>query len=203
MKAKEIRKRIPKYMILEICLIILLLIGVGVYFVHNHMESRNEAPVITVSEKSNVFSVKATEEDFLRGVSAQDKEDGDVTNSIIIESISQLYNGDTRNIVYVAFDKNRNVQKLEREIKYKDYQPPKFSTKTNITVPSGAVSEILDELKATDVIDGDISNQIKIEINDVKKGVPGKYPIRATVTNTCGDVVTKDFVVTVSGREAE
>lgn len=201
MKIKEIRKRIPKYMILELCLIILVTIGIGAYYVHNHFEANNEPPVITIADGSDSFSVKATEEDFLRGVSAEDKEDGNVTDSIIIESISQIYNGNTRSIVYVAFDSNNHVRKLEREIKYTDYKAPEFKNSSFISVPTGATHEILDELKVIDVIDGDISDQIKLEINSVQTGIPGKYPIRATVTNSCGDVVTKDVLVTVEGKE--
>lgn len=203
MKFKQLKKRIPKYMILEICLIILVVVAFGAYFVHHHLEANNSAPVITIAEGSDKFSVKATEEDFLRGVSAEDEEDGNVTDSIIIESISQLYNGNKRSIVYVAFDSNNHVTKLEREIKYTDYKAPKFLNDTYITVPTGAAAEILNELKASDVIDGDISSQIKLEVNSVQRGIPGKYPVRATVTNSCGDVVTKDVVVTVEGKEAQ
>lgn len=199
---KNIRKKVPKFVILEICLTILLIIGVGAYFVYNHLERNNQPPVITIDESTNNFSVSATEEDFLMGVSAEDKEDGNVTDSIIIESISQLYNKNTRNIVYVAFDNNNHVSKLEREIKYTDYKSPEFTNGAYITVETGAPDEILEQLKATDVVDGDISNQIKLEINSVQKGIPGKYPIRATVTNSCGDVVTEDFVVTVAEKEA-
>lgn len=203
MNVKEIGKRIPKYVILEICLIVVVVLGIGAYYVHNHLEAHNQPPVITIENSSDVFSVKATEEDFLRGVSANDAEDGNVTDSLIIESISQLYKNNTRSIVYVAFDSNNNVTKQEREIKYNDYKSPKFLNDSSISVPTGAVEEILAELKVEDVIDGDITSQVKLEINSVQKGIPGKYPIRATVTNSCGDVVTKDILVTVVGKEAQ
>lgn len=203
MNIKKIKKRIPKYMILEICLIVLVVVGIGAYYVHNHLQANNSAPVITIADNSQRFSVKATEEDFLQGVSAEDNEDGNVTDSIIIESISQLYKGNRRSIVYVAFDSNNHVTKQEREIIYTDYKAPKFTNDTYISVPTGTASEILSQLKAEDVIDGDISSQIKLEINSVQRGVPGTYPVRATVTNSCGDVVTKDVVVTVEGKEAQ
>lgn len=201
MKLKELRRAIPRFMILEICLIIIVLIGTGAYFIQNRLNEHNEPPVITIAEGSDSFSVTATDEDFLRGVSAEDKEDGNVTESIIIESISQIYDGNTRSIVYVAFDSNNHVQKLEREIHYTDYKSPEFTNSAQITVPTGATREILDELKANDVIDGDISSQIKLEINRVQAGIPGKYPVRATVTNSCGDVVTMDVLVTVQDKE--
>lgn len=199
---KKIRKRIPKFMLLEICLIAVITVCIGVFYIYNHLDAHNQAPVITIADGTNEFSVSATEEDFLLGVSAEDDEDGNVTDSIIIESISQIYNKNTRNIVYVAFDSNNHVAKLEREIKYTDYKSPEFTNDKYIAVETGSADEILAQLKATDVIDGDISNQIKLEINSVQRGVPGKYPIRATVTNSCGDIVTKDFVVTVGEKEA-
>lgn len=203
MNFNSIKKRLPKYMILEICLILVVTICFGAYYIHKHLQANNQPPVITIENGSNNFSVKSTEEDFLRGVSAQDKEDGNVTDSIIIESISQIYNKNTRSIVYVAFDSNNHVQKLEREIKYTDYESPRFLNSSKITVPTGETQEILSQLKVEDVIDGDISNKVKLEINSVQKGIPGKYAVRATVTNSCGDVVTKDILVTVEGKEVQ
>lgn len=201
MKSKSKKIKIPKQVIVEIILIILVSLGIGYYFVNVHLQANNSAPQISIVEGSNVFSVTASEEDFLKDVSATDNEDGDVTESIIIESISPIFDGKSRTITYVAFDSNNNVTKLERDITYSDYQPPTFICEKNIFVPSGDYTEILANVKATDVVDGDISNQIKIEVNNVVKDVPGNYAVQLTVTNSCGDVSATNIVVTVTGEE--
>lgn len=201
MKKKNKKNRISKLIIIELVLIILVVICNDAYLVYHHIELQNSAPVITIEAESDEFSVSATEDDFLRGVNATDKEDGNVTESIIIESISQIINGNQRTITYVAFDSSNNVTKLDRDITYTDYSSPKFEGSNKITVPMGTSTEILSKLRATDVIDGDISGQIKIEINNVEVGVPGRYAARISVTNSCGDVSTRNIVVTVTGEE--
>lgn len=202
MKNKKTKRRIPPYIIIETVVIIAVLCGLGYYYVHTHMSANNSAPVITVESTSNVFSVKDGEEALLDGVNATDKEDGNVTDSLIIESVSPFFNGQTRTVTYVAFDSNNNVTKLERDITYSDYKPPVFTNENRIFVPTGDYTEILAELSAEDVIDGDISDQIKLEVNNVVTGVPGNYAVQITVTNSCGDVAVKDIVVTVTGEEA-
>lgn len=204
MKNKVNKKRIPTAVIIEIVLIIAVLFGLGYYYyVQVHLQANNTPPQITVAQGSNEFSVSATEDDLLSDVSAYDAEDGDVTESIIIESISPLFDGKSRTITYVAFDSSNNVTKLERDITYTDYKSPVFTCDKHIFVPTGDYTEILSEVSANDVIDGDISGQIKLEINNVVEGVPGDYPVQITVTNSCGDVAVKNIVVTVTGGEAD
>lgn len=198
---KHSKKRISTAIIIEILLIIAVVVGFGFYFVQVYLQANNSSPEITIAKSSNVFSVKASEEDLLLDVSAYDREDGDVTESLIIESISPIFNENTRTVTYVAFDSNNNVTKLERDIKYKDYKSPSFLCNKEIIVPTGDYTEILENVRANDVIDGDISGQIKIEINNVVRGVPGKYSVQLTVTNSCGDVSEKNVVVVVTGEE--
>lgn len=203
MKKESKKIRIPKLMVIELVVIALVLACLGYYWVHRHIEANNAAPVITIEAESDEFSVSATEEDFLKGVVATDKEDGNVTESIIIESISQIIDGKKRTITYVAFDSSNNVKKLDRDIVYTDYKAPEIKCDKDILVGMGSAPEILSKVSAVDVIDGDISEQVKLEINDVKYGVPGKYAVKLSVTNSSGDVSTKDIVVTVSGEEVQ
>lgn len=195
------KKRIPTTIIIEIALIIAVVIGMGAYWTYRHIDAMDNAPVITFEDDSNEFSVSASEDDFLKGVTAMDKEDGNITDSIIIESISQLIDGNKRTVTYVAFDSHNNVTKLDRDIVYTDYEAPKFTSSKNISVPRGTSAEILAKVTAIDAIDGDISEQARIEINNVRVGVPGTYAAKLSVTNSCGDVSTQNIVVTVTGEE--
>lgn len=201
-KKTNLLKKIPLYVYIEVALIIAVICAFGYYYLGVRADANNTPPVISIEQGiSNEFSVKATEEDLLNGVIATDEEDGNVTDSIIIESISKFVDKNTRTVTYVAFDNNNNVTKFERDIVYTDYTPPVFGGKSHIYVKTGSAKEILSKLTATDVIDGDISNQIKIEVNNVRTGVPDNYSVQITVTNSCGDVVSRDIVVTVTGEE--
>ncbi len=203
MKKAKNKLRIPRLVIIELVIIALVIVGIGYYWVHRHIESMNAAPVITIEADSNEFSVKATEDDFLKDVVAIDKEDGNVTDSVIIESISQIIDGNKRTITYVAFDSSNNVTKIERDITYTDYKSPEIQCARDISVSMGSTNEILAKISAIDAIDGDISEQVRLEINDVKYGVPGKYSVKLSVTNSSGDVSTRDIVVTVTGEEVQ
>lgn len=197
------KKKIPVRLVIEILLIVAVLCADAGYWLHRQIVNNNSAPVISVEENSSTFSVKATEEDFFNGVSAIDKEDGNVTSDMIIQSISQLFDGNKRTVTYVAFDSSNHVTKLDRDIEYTDYVSPQFTSPKEISVPTGRSTEILAKLSATDCIDGDISDKIKLEVNNVTPGLPGKYPVKISVTNSCGDVSTRDIVVTVTGEEAD
>lgn len=194
-------KRIPIRIVIELALIAIVIAGIGAYWVHRQVVNNNAAPVITIDENSNSFSVKADEDELFKGVSATDKEDGNVSDDMIIESISQLFDGNKRTVTYVAFDSSNHVVKLDRDITYTDYVSPQFTSPKEISVPTGRSTEILAKLTATDCIDGDISDQIKLEVNNVTPGLPGQYPVKISVTNSCGDVSTRDIVVTVTGEE--
>lgn len=188
-------------MMIEMLLIVLVVAGIGAYFIHNHMDAMNQPPMIEIQAESDVFSVNATEEDLLSGVVATDNEDGNVTDSIIIESISQFFDDNVRTVTYVAFDSSNNVTKCTRDIKYSDYVAPTFTNPTRISVKTGSASEILSKITVEDKLDGDISSQVRLEVNTVVTGIPGEYPVRASVTNSAGDVATKNIIVTVVGEE--
>lgn len=203
MKKGTKKKGIALHTIIEIVLIIVAVIGIFTYFVHRRAVNNNAAPVITIEAQSNEFSVKDSVDDLLKGVKAVDKEDGIVTESVIIESISQIIDGNKRTITYVAFDSDNNVTKYDRDIVYTDYVSPTFTSPKQIKVKVGTSSEILSKLSATDVIDGDISDQIKLEVNNVNAGVPGEYSVKISVTNSCGDVSNENIVVAVVGEEVQ
>lgn len=47
-------------------------------------------PVIKMEEQEVSVPVKATEEEILKGIKAEDRKDGDVTDSLVIESIGNF-----------------------------------------------------------------------------------------------------------------
>lgn len=159
------------------------------------------APEFSFTEEFLEVSVEVTEEGLLEGVTATDQKDGDVTDTIIIESISKLLAGKERIVTYAAFDGNNNVGKAERRIQYTDYTSPRFSISEPLTTSlSLDMSEILSSIHATDCIDGDITDQIIITNTDITglTGEEASMTIEIQVTNSCGDIASLTLPISIS-----
>lgn len=188
--------------ILAVIIIMVILFGAfGYYYYISELEKKHNFPEITFSDNFKTeVSVKVTEQDLLVGVKATDVEDGDLTADVIIESMSNLIKGDRREIVYVVCDSDNNVTKIKKEIKYTDYTSPVIeSIESKPIIKERKYADILSCFRATDVIDGDISDKIKIESVDTSKESinRGVFPLILSVTNSCGDTVRLETSVTL------
>lgn len=173
-------------------LLLAMFICFGYYYYKTTIEPTRHKPEINFAENiRQKVTVDYTDTDLLKGVTAYDVEDGDLTANIIIEQKSNIYGGNKREIVYVVCDTSSNVTKAKREVTYVDYKPPVIeSIEESPRIKTRKYSEVLSCFKASDVFDGDISDKIQIESIDtsgdnVKKGI---FPVTLSVTNSCGDV---------------
>ena len=62
------------------------------YSVYTMMNTDKDGPKITVKNDLLKISVKDPEKDLLDGIQAKDAKDGDVSNTLIVESISNFTN---------------------------------------------------------------------------------------------------------------
>lgn len=161
--------------------------------------------MITMDKDELNVDLDATDEDFLKGVKAVDDKDGDVTSSLVVESVSSFLGGGRRLVVYAAVDSHNNVSRANRIVKYKGYSSPKFTLEKPLCFESTGSTEdmnLLENLKVKDKIDGDLSNQVKVLANStVDLYTPGNYPIRLQVSNSAGDTVSFQATVQVYDRE--
>ena len=162
-------------------------------------------PVITMDKKELTVDLDATDKDFLKGVKAVDEKDGDVTSSLVVENVSNFLSGGRRLVVYASVDKHNNVSRANRIVKYKGYSSPKFSLSEPFSFASTGSSndsDILENLKVKDKIDGDLSKQVKILTNSiVDLYSPGEYPVKLQVTNSAGDTVSFNATIQIYDRE--
>ena len=107
-------------------------------------------PVITIEEEMIEVSLKATDEELLKGVTAHDEKDGDLTDKIIIESISRFKEKGISKVIYAVCDSNNNVSRALRTIKYKGYESPKFKVVGNLCFSLYEHIDIRDFIEATD-----------------------------------------------------
>lgn len=190
--AKKSTRRRLQILLLAAAVIMVILYIVNRWVLYSRFD--RSTPEITFDSEALEVSVAVTEEELLNGVTAADKKDGDVTDTIIIESISKMLGDHERIVTYAAFDKDNHVGKAQRKIRYTDYTSPRFSLEGPLEAGTmnAEMSDILAPLHATDCIDGDLTSQIVVidtEITSMSAdAMTAQYEVQ--VTNSCGDVTT-------------
>lgn len=147
-------------------------------------------PVIAVEEQLLELSALEPRNALLQGVSAQDKVDGDVTASLVVESVRLLRPDGTATVTYAAFDKSGNVAKAQREVRFNDYESPHFSLRQPLLFSQTSSYDVLSIIGAQDMLDGDISHRIRATVLDeISTGYAGTHDVQFRVTNSLGEMV--------------
>lgn len=147
-------------------------------------------PAITVPDQILELSALEPRSALLQGVSARDKADGDVTASLVVESVRLMHADGTAAVTYAAFDKAGNVAKAQREVRFNDYESPHFSLSQPLLFSQTSSYNVLDIISAEDMLDGDISHRIRATVLDeVSSGYAGTHDIQFRVTNSLGQMV--------------
>ncbi|WP_295213142.1 hypothetical protein [Ruminococcus sp.] len=176
------------------CILAVAIILLAVVAAVQNAAQDEKGPVITFESDTIEVSVKDGDSALLKGVSAQDDKDGNVSDSLIVENISDFDKDGYRTITYAANDKSYNVTKKERKVSYTDYHSPRFSlTKSTTFYSSDSNINLADIIKAEDVFDGDISAFVKLTDDDIVLGQGGKYTATVSVYNSAGDNATLDL----------
>lgn len=178
------KKKWLQYVIIVLCL--------AVFFGYRAVEAMlddTKAPEITFDDQALQISVEDPEDELLRGVSAKDSKDGDVTDSLVVESVKLLSQDGTISVTYAAFDKSGNVTKASREVQYLDYESPRFTLDSPL-IFSTTNFDILSVIGAEDTFDGDIRHRIRANaLDEMGSSATGVFDIQFRVTNSLGDTV--------------
>ena len=167
-------------------LLLFTLAAFAVFVFFNRAGVDSRGPEISVEGQLIEVSVKDGEDALLQGVTAHDSADGDVTDSLAVENISTFYSDGKRLVTYVAFDSDKHLARMTREMRYTDYERPKFVLDEPLIYLPGTVNL---KIKADDCLDGDISSAIKlVETDLVSTAQPGSYNVTFQVANSAGDV---------------
>lgn len=188
---------------LSVAFLIVAMVVFAVTMLLQLQKQQNEPPTILMDSEEIEMSVEDASEKILSGITASDKEDGDVSSSIVIEGISLGENEKERLVTVAAFDSNNNVVKATRKVTYTDYTPPVFSLAGSWSVPIGTeIEDIAQSLSAVDLIEGDISNRIRYyntQTSEFNPNVAGMYSVVFSVSNEVG--LTEEFVAPVEVYE--
>lgn len=155
----------------------------------------NSSPTISVPEGTLTISVEDGEDILLSGVTAEDPEDGDVTDSLVIEGISEFQDDGSRVVTYAAFDSTGNVSKVSRTFYYSDYTSPEIILLTDLVVQVGEQINLQNCIRVDDVLDGNITSRIQITESDYSQYYAGTYDVTLEVTNSAGDTETVTYQI--------
>ena len=148
----------------------------------------SSGPEISMESDTITISVGAGEDELMQGVSARDRKDGDVSASLVVESLSSFTDTNTRTVTYAAFDSDNHISRSSRKVIYSDYRPPVFHLELPLQFPVNSTN-ILSSLSVSDVIDGDITSSVKfLPQGEFSVETPGIYQVEFRAINSAGDV---------------
>ncbi len=123
----------------------------------------------------------------MKGLTATDDRDGDLTDRILVERISRFSEPGVCQVSYVVFDSGSNFCRYQRTVTYDDYVSPKLQLDEALMYRLGEQISILDRIHLYDCLDGDITHMLKLESSNVHDDTAGVYEIELYATNNYGD----------------
>ena len=177
---------------LQVFLSLLFVIMSGLFlffFIEERRNIDNTIPLISVPEGELKIKCDAEPEKLLENVTAFDEKDGDLTDKLIVESVSRFTEKGTCVVTYAVCDSDHHVTTAKRTVTYKDYKSPKFKLKKNPVFSAQGNIRLREYLTVSDKLDGDLTDSIILTVEDYEKGSTGLFYSVAQVTNSKGDTV--------------
>ncbi len=169
-----------------IILLAVLVVAYTASYIYLGSSDRKIPPEISCSQEVLEVSASDPESALLAGLTASDPQDGDLTDKITISGISKLVTNDTAKVTYIVFDSDDNMASCVRRIRYTDYHRPTFSIEEPLVYAVTEEPSLLSRLKATDVVDGDISNHIRVSTLEPSNNSE-VFHVTVQVSNSVGD----------------
>lgn len=175
--------------------VVIVLFGVAVAlsvlaWVKSSSLNDTDGPEIVMDQDSISVNIDCTNEELLAGITATDKKDGDVTDSLVVEDMSNFIEKGRRQVTVAAFDKDNNVTKATREVIYNDYVSPRFSLDQPLRFDMNKDYDVLSLFQVQDCLDGNLSGDVTIMSDSYyAMGVAGECTMTFQVSNSAGDVV--------------
>ena len=171
--------------------------------IHFYESTPNHAPVIHAEDKTIEVGDKFNP---MTGVTATDKEDGNITKDIeVIENTVDTNKAGTYKVVYAVTDSNgaTTTKHITVTVKLQDLtlnNAPVIKAE-NKTIKVGDKFNPMDGVSAIDKEDGNITKHIKVIENTVDTSEVGTYKVVYKVTDSKGATTTKSIVVTVRSND--
>ena len=185
--------------ILKIVTVTVFLLSVLVSVVGKYHASKLDktAPVILSDGAEIHVNTDADEKELKKGLTATDNVDGDLTDSIVVASVSQFSQKGVCKIKYCVFDQSNNVGYYERTVYFDDYQSPKIRLTAPLVYIQNKEIVLSDRLFATDMLEGDISDKLRFSTAGASQYEIGVYELFVEARNSYGDIVKETLLLNV------
>lgn len=196
--------------IISVLLMAAMITGYLFFLQAYEKEEKNALPEIIFDSDHLVLSVSDDDSRLMEGVHAYDEEDGDLTDQIIIDSVSVFDSNSCRTVKYVVFDKQNKAAVAARTISYTDYTPPQIYLKDSLVQDTISTTSLNRMIGAVSSVDGDISNNTELRCGtlqnnrmDVKVSVSDSTGTESTISFACdydrtvylADIVLKQYLL--------
>lgn len=160
----------------------------------------SSVPVITIDQQSIDVKIGVSEEELLKGVTASDKKDGDLTSKVIVESLSHFTEKGVCTVTYAVCDSDHHVANAERTIRFTDYKSPHFVLLDSLCFVANKYQDVTSLIGAVDDIDGDITSNVIVTSDNFQMDTAGTYKIKAKATNSMGETITIELPAVVEEK---
>ncbi|MEF9952755.1 immunoglobulin-like domain-containing protein [Clostridium sp.] len=162
----------------------------------------NTPPTITAN---NIILNVGDKFDPLKGVSAHDAEEGDITNKVqVVSSNVDVLKVGEYQVNYSVTDSDGNTSTLTRIVTVKEKpaipNTPPSITANNITLTLGDKFDPIANVSAHDAEDGDITDKIQVVSSNVNTSIAGTYEVKYSVVDSKGLETTLTIIVTIKGQ---
>ena len=178
-----------------IAIMVILCLGLMGFVGFMKFSEDNTPPEIQFQDNEIVYTAGDSYDGLLDGVTATDNKDGDVTESLVVESVYPNEDGQTATIVYVARDSRNNVGKANKVVTYRaaaddqattsdesaDAQPSVTPEATNTPTPTPSVTP--DAGSDTEEADSDTTSADGSEEDDSTDNLSAEAPRIKLSTN--------------------
>ncbi len=195
---------------LRVTLIILFILSAALFagtIVKDRFFTDKTAPVITADSDSITLDASLSQEEqeaqMLAGLSATDDQDGELTSDIRLSTLSRLDSNGNRTATFIVFDSSDNAATYTRTISYTNYHMPEIHGSSLFRVEYDSLEDynFTENLTATDLLDGDITSRISIELSTYTYQMyEGEYEATLRVSNSSGDSTSIPITITVYSK---
>lgn len=190
-----------KFLRITVILVFLAVFAVFMtFYVKTNLETDDTIPVIKLDRDYIEVTVDSDNDKLLKGVSAFDEKDGDLTSEVIVESVSRFIEDGVCKVTYVVCDADNHVTTATRKVIYKDYSSPRFSLNKSLCYSTYEAVDVKNAVDVTDCFDGSIKDNVLITSNDYSAASAGVFSIDLAVTNSKGDEAKLTLPLIVEDR---
>ncbi len=142
----------------------------------------------TISGADDIEITDLSKFDPKAGVTAEDNEDGDLTDKIEVNQKTPRTEGEVHDYVYSVSDSDGNKTIIHRKVTVvptaTSNEKPVIEGVNDITIKIGDYINIMEGISATDKEDGDLTSKIMVVYNDLDRLKEGNYTITYSVTDS-------------------